>query len=145
VDCFGGALKIRVAFQGKQPVAAILTIRHKNALVYKYGCSDAQLHHLGGMHLLFWRSIQEAKREDLLTFDLGRTDWENAGLLTFKDRWGATRSPLTYWRFVICSKAVKAFNAKDLNWKWQTAQKVFPHLPDRLFCLAGDLLYRHIG
>ena len=37
IDCFGDALQIRVAYQAKRPVAAILTLRHKDTLVYKYG------------------------------------------------------------------------------------------------------------
>lgn len=26
-------------------------------------------------------------------------DWDNPGLIKFKDRWGADRSTLTYWRY----------------------------------------------
>src|ERR1035438_10258989 len=37
--CLGDKAKIRVAFQGVHPIAGILTLRYKHALVYKYGCS----------------------------------------------------------------------------------------------------------
>src|SRR5262249_35073515 len=40
IEHFGEELKIRVAYQGGQPVAAILTLRHKDVMVYKYGASD---------------------------------------------------------------------------------------------------------
>src|SRR5208282_5243177 len=50
----------------------------------KYGCSDARFNNLGGMHLLFWRSIEEAKKDGLRTFDLGRSGREGAGLNVFK-------------------------------------------------------------
>ena len=53
IDCFGEALQIRVAFKTRQPVASILTLRHKDTLVYKYGCSDERFHSLGGTQLLF--------------------------------------------------------------------------------------------
>jgi hypothetical protein len=69
-------------------------------LVYKYSCSDAQYHRLGGVHLLFWRSIQEAKRDGLSVFDLGRSEWAHTGLIAFKDRRGANRSTLTYLRIL---------------------------------------------
>src|SRR5947209_1652919 len=62
IDAFGNDLKIRVARKDGRAVASILTLRHKDTLVYKYGSSDSSLHKLGGMHLLFWNSIQEAKR-----------------------------------------------------------------------------------
>jgi len=41
-----------------------LTIRYKDTLVYKYGGSDVSYNRLGGMHLLYWNSIQDAKRWD---------------------------------------------------------------------------------
>jgi len=74
IDCFGEALKIRIALRWGMPIAAILTLRYTDTLVYKYGCSDARFHPLSGMQLLFWRSIQEAKRDWLRTFDLGRSE-----------------------------------------------------------------------
>src|SRR5262245_60916489 len=83
IHSFGPALEIRVALHRSRPVAAILTLRHKDTLVYKYGCSDPRFHNLGGMHLLFWNSITDAKQNGLRTFDLGRSDREDSGLITF--------------------------------------------------------------
>jgi hypothetical protein len=145
IDCFGDALKIRVAFKDEQPIASILTIRHKDTLVYKYGCSDAQFQRLGGVHLLFWRSIQEAKRDKLCVFDLGRSDCRNTGLTTFKDRWGAKRSVLTYFRFLNSAQSKGAFVAPGADWKEQAAKKILPHLPDRIIGAAASLMCRHVG
>ena len=142
IDCFGEALKIRVAFKNKLPIAAILTLQYKDTLVYKYGCSDAQFHPLGGMHLLLWRSIQEAKRSGLRTFDLGRSEFKHLGLITFKDHWHAKRSMLTYLRF---SGSAQAFVPTGIAWKARMAKRVIRHLPDSLLSTAGNLLYRHMG
>lgn len=144
VDCLGASLQLRVAFQARQPAAAILTIRHKDTLVYKYGCSDTSLNHLGGTQLLFWRSIQEAKHEGLRVFDLGRSDCDNPGLITFKDRLGARRSTLTYLRFSP-SLDSGAFNHAGPGWLGGMANRLVPHLPDRVLWLAGSVLYRHIA
>ncbi len=95
----GDNIKIRVASKNGQPIASILTFSYKNKLMYKYGCSDERYHKFGGIQLLLWRAIQEAKEKNYSEFDLGRCEWENTGLRIFKDRWGATRSPLTYWRY----------------------------------------------
>ena len=145
IDCFGGALKIRVAFRDRNAIAAILTLRYKDTLVYKYGCSDSRFHQRGGMHLLFWRSIQEAKQDGLNLFDLGRSDWEDTGLITFKDRWGAERSEITYLRFSAFTKAKGTYMPAGADWKGRIARKVFPWLSDRVLCAAGNLIYRHIG
>ena len=79
IDCFGEALNISVAFKDGRPLAAILTIRCKDTLVFKYGCSDTHYNTLGGMHLLLWNSMEEAKHAGIDTFDLGRSDCDNAG------------------------------------------------------------------
>jgi CelD/BcsL family acetyltransferase involved in cellulose biosynthesis len=141
IDCLGDQLKIRVASKDGQPIASILTLRFKDVLVYKYGCSDAKYHNLGPMHLLFWKSIQEAKNNGLKEFDLGRSDADNAGLVEFKDRWGATRSTLTYLRYPVV--AVKKDSTE--GWKVRIAKQLFLHMPDGFLEAVGKLLYRHVG
>ena len=144
LDCFGEALQIRVAWKGKRPVAAILTLRHKDTLVYKYGCSDAQFHSLGGTQLLFWKSIQEGKSEGLQIFDLGRSDCNNAGLLRFKDRWGGTRSTMIYSQFAV-SPPSDSFRSIGAEWMTRIGRRVVPSLPSCLLRMAGSALYRHIA
>jgi CelD/BcsL family acetyltransferase involved in cellulose biosynthesis len=144
IDIFGDELQIRVAFKDCHPVAAILTLRHKDTLTYKYGCSDKTFNNLGGMHLLFWRSIEEAKREGLHAFDLGRTDPGNSGLITFKDRWGSASSALTYLR-LSALPAPEVPRKRDSAWPGRIAKGVVSRLPDRLLRMAGSLLYRHIA
>jgi CelD/BcsL family acetyltransferase involved in cellulose biosynthesis len=144
IHCFGPALQIRVAFKDKTPVASIITIRHKKTLVYKYGCSDARFNSLGGNHLLFWDAIQEAKRQGLETFDFGRSDCSNPGLLAFKDRWGGARSPLMYSRFsdLRPSNAGGLFHAE---WMSRIGKSAIPYLPACVLRMAGSALYRHIA
>ena len=144
INCFGDELQIRVAFKGKQPVASILTLRHKDTLVYKYGCSDTRFNNLGGTHLLFWKAIQEGKRDGLQIFDLGRSEWDNVGLLRFKDRWGSARSSLTYTRFSL-SPPSDMFGRDVKAWAGRIARSVVPCLPDRILRMVGSALYRHIA
>jgi CelD/BcsL family acetyltransferase involved in cellulose biosynthesis len=127
-----------------QPVASILTLRHKDTLVYKYGCSDARFNNLGGTQLLFWRSIQEGKRDGLRVFDLGRSECNNTGLITFKDRWGSARSTLTYARFSL-SPPSGLFGRNVTEWAGRLAKGVVPFLPDRILGMVGSALYRHIA
>jgi lipid II:glycine glycyltransferase (peptidoglycan interpeptide bridge formation enzyme) len=145
IDCFGEALQIRLAFRGDQPIAGILTLRHKNSLVYKYGCSDAEFNNLGGTHLLFWRAIQDAKRLGLHQFDLGRSEVNNDGLITFKDRWGATRSTLNYLRHAGTGQLLHVPKQTGTDWKSRLAKQVFAHAPNGVLSLAANLLYKHVG
>jgi CelD/BcsL family acetyltransferase involved in cellulose biosynthesis len=138
--CFGDRLTVHVASREEQPLAAILTLRHRDVLVYKYGASDERFHRLGAMPLLLWKAILDAKDRNLRLFDLGRTDADNSGLATFKERLGATRSSLTYVRWAEASRK----NAgKDRH--VPGAARVFASLPDEILVAAGKLLYRHMG
>ena len=138
--CLGNSMKIRVASKDGRPIASILTLSWKDVMVYKYGCSDERFHNLGGMHLLFWTAIQEAKTDGCREFDLGRSGCDDLGLITFKDHWGASRSELAYWRHPapIAPTAATAL-ARRL------AKFAFARFPDRLLIAAGDFLYKHIG
>jgi CelD/BcsL family acetyltransferase involved in cellulose biosynthesis len=136
----GDKLKIRVASKDGQPVASILTLRYKATLVYKYGCSDPSFNKLGGTQLIFWKAIQEAKSNGLRELDLGRSDWSNPGLIKFKDRWGAPRSTLTYWRYgAVSAELVGA------GWNTRIGQRIFGYMPDGLLTSTAALLYRHVG
>lgn len=139
-DCLGDAFKLRVVSRGHVPVAAILTLLHQNSMVYKYGASDARFNNLGGMPLLLWRTIQEAKASGAHEFDLGRSDFDNSGLITFKNRLGATGSELTYYR----SPARHSQNT-GAGWQIQVAKQVFARMPDHVFAATGNLLYKHMG
>lgn len=145
VDCFGANLKIRIARKDELPVAAMLTLRHKDTLTYKYGCSDARFNRFGGIHLLYWKSIQDAKNSGLRRFDLGRTDFNQPGLVTFKDRWGATRSELTYFRYAMSGNPAHIFDRNEKNWSARMARQLLAHSHPNVLALIGSLLYRHVG
>src|SRR5437879_7040214 len=72
IVCLGEQLTIHLASDNGRPIASILTLDHGDTLLYKYGCSDASHHNLGGMPFLFWKAIQEAKERGMRAFDLGR-------------------------------------------------------------------------
>jgi hypothetical protein len=131
---------IRLARKDGVPIAAILTLRHRGTVVFKYGCSDERFHHLGGMPFVFWKLIEESKSAGAEQIDLGRTDKDNKGLLDFKDRLGATRKPLTYFRY-----PVTALESDMVASCLPATRGIFSLLPDALSSRMGRLLYRHIG
>ncbi len=144
-SCFGESLKIRVARKADQPVAAMLTIRHKETLVYKYGCSDSRLSRLGGTHMLFWMAIQEAKTSGLRFLDFGRCDAGQQGLITFKNRWGATQSALTYVRYGAAATSTHIFDLYAREWKSKAIKSVLSYLPSPILSMIGKVAYRHAG
>ncbi len=142
---FGPALKIRVALREDRPVAAMITLKHKDTMVYKYGCSDARFNNLGGMPMLFWKSIEEAKNAGLRRFDFGRTDADQQGLITFKNRWGATQKTLTYARYGAAEHSTHLFDISTSHWKSRAGKYLVAHMPSRVAGRLGAMLYGHIG
>jgi hypothetical protein len=140
IACLGTKVNIALASKDDQPIASILTLRHKCTVVYKYGCSDRKFNALGGMQFLFWQTIQKALEDQLWEFDLGRSDRDNPGLVVFKDRWGAAQSELTYLR---CGRN----SSRPLAKVGQTSisKYLWAHAPDSMLSAASRALYRHLG
>jgi CelD/BcsL family acetyltransferase involved in cellulose biosynthesis len=140
VDSMGDKIQIRLARKSGTPIAAILTLRHRSTVIYKYGCSDTRFHHLGGMPLLFWRLIEESKASGAEQIDWGRSDLDNQGLIVFKDRLGARRKSLTYYRYTRTERRrVDTFGGS------RTMRQFFSLLPDVASSAAARVFYRHIG
>jgi hypothetical protein len=141
-ECLGPAMQVRIALHRGRPAASILTVVYRDTMTYKYGCSDPDLTKFGGTPWLFWKVILEAKSTGLRELDLGRSDWKNPGLITFKDRLGAKRVPVTYWRFPKAQGVADALPAGRLQ---RLAGEMFLHMPAPLLSATGRLLYRHFG
>jgi CelD/BcsL family acetyltransferase involved in cellulose biosynthesis len=139
-EYMGDKLTISVASKSRRPIAAIITLLHNQTMVYKYGCSAPAFNNLGGTPFLLWRRIQEAKEIGIHSFDFGRSDLNNTGLITFKERWGAVRSRLVYLRFM--NEPVKLVSPPLGA---QFVLKAFASLPNCCLTVAGKLLYKHVG
>lgn len=140
VDSLADALTIRIARKGNRPIAGILTLKFRNRMYYKYGCSDKKFHNLGGMQMLLWQTIQQGKNAGAEELDLGRSDMDQMSLATFKDHWGSTRSLLTYYRY----PGIRQPN-RFRKLTTGVARHAFARLPNALLATAGKLVYPHIG
>jgi len=138
--CMGSNAEIRLLRKDNRAIAAILTLRHRGTVVYKYGCSDEKFHRLAGMPYLFWKLIEESKAENAEHIDFGRSDTDNHGLIRFKDRLGTTRRRLNYFRTAEFASE-QALVTRDLP----ASRVLFSALPGALSSVAGSLVYRHIG
>jgi hypothetical protein len=139
ISAFGADLQIRVASKDGRPVASILTLSHKKTMVYKYGCSNVAFNNLGGTPFLFWRTIQDAKDRGLEQLEMGRSDMDNQGLVAFKERLGASRQSISYWRY-------PQIDLHDPSrWRNKIAKRAVPVMPDLALETIGKVLYRHIG
>jgi hypothetical protein len=139
VSSFATGLKIRVAYKSSKPVSAILTLTHNRSMVYKYGCSNARFNSYGGMALLFWNAIQEAKDHGCEEFDMGRSDIENRGLIAFKQHWAARQAELSYWTYPHAPRS------QSVVWQRRILRGFVAVSPDLALKTVGNVFYKHIG
>jgi hypothetical protein len=139
--CQGEALQVRLAYKDGTPIAAIITLQFRDTVYFKYGCSDARFNKFGAIPLLLWNAIAAAKSSRATTFDMGRTEDSDAGLLAFKSHWDRNPKTLIYWRYPDTASAPSS----DKGWKARLAKSAFSHMPNGLLTITGELLYRHIG
>jgi hypothetical protein len=140
VEYMGDKIEIRLARKGDTPIAALLSLGHRSSIVNKYGCSDARFHHFGGMPFLFWKLIEESKASGAQEIHLGRSDLDNQGLITFKDRFGTTKKLITYLRYPQAGTL-----GATSRWTAQAIHELFSITPNALLPTLGRVLYRHIG
>jgi CelD/BcsL family acetyltransferase involved in cellulose biosynthesis len=136
----GEQLEIMVARKEGIAIAALLILRHRSTVVFKYGCSDASYHNLGAIPFLMWKLIERSRITGAARVDFGRSDLHNRGLITFKDRLGAAKRMLTYYRFAG-TQSTKDANLRRHREFWSPLS----NLPDFVLSTAGRVLYRHMG
>ncbi len=140
IHCLDKALEIRLAYKDKTPIAAILTLQFRDAVYFKYGCSDARFNKFGATPWLLWRAIVAGKSNGANEFDMGRTQEDHAGLLAFKNHWVPKPKRLVYWTFPHASSV-----DSPGGWKLNMAKRIFSFMPNSLRTMTGRLIYRHIG
>ena len=140
VTCLGECARIRLAWRGGQPIAGILTLQYGKTIYYKYGASVARCHKFGPMPYLFWHAIEDAIASGFEELDMGRSECDNAGLVTFKDRWSAARSSLQYLR----SSANGTEPVHGNWWGRRLAGVACRYMPDRCLTELGKYSYSHI-
>jgi CelD/BcsL family acetyltransferase involved in cellulose biosynthesis len=138
IESFREQSMIHVAYKGECAVAGILTLRHRDTLVYKYGGSDTRYHAVGAMPFLFWEIIQEAIDSGIRSFDLGRSDCDNLGLIAFKERLGARSSTIRYIQWPESSLWTRGMPSRFVR-------RIVSLAPQRLLVFAGHRLYQHLG
>ena len=140
IACLGDTLAIRLAYKDATPIAAVLTLRFRDSVFYKYGASDARYKNLGATPLLLWTAIKESKSTGAKEFSLGRTDEDNTGLINFKNHWTHRSTPLVYWRY----PGPDCLESRE-SWRVDMVKRIFGIMPQRALAAMGRLIYRHIG
>jgi CelD/BcsL family acetyltransferase involved in cellulose biosynthesis len=136
--CLGDMVDVHLLLDDGRPIAGLVTLLFRDQLMWKYSASDPVRDRLGMGKYLAWESIRSAKERGATTLDMGRCEPANVGLAQFKERWGATRTDLAYFRYPAPARSRSPHIAA-------AARRVVERLPSPVLAIAGRLAYRHVA
>lgn len=137
-----GTLHLELAEYEGRVIAAHITVFFGKTARYLYGASDERYHDLGAGYLLTWEEIAWGCQHDYQTLDLGRTAYNNTGLMQYKRSWGAIEEPCPYYYYpTVHGLAATSESSR----KYQLVTRCWKALPLQISTPLGGYLYRHLG
>jgi CelD/BcsL family acetyltransferase involved in cellulose biosynthesis len=137
----GRGFLLLAAHEGKI-IAGTMYLLWRDTCYYKFNASDGESLAVRPNNVLMWQGILEAKRRGYRLFDLGRSNAQQTGLVTFKESFGARPEDLLAITFQ--SGDPWAAQRKEAQGLFKELTNLFadPAVPDEVSERAGALLYR---
>lgn len=137
-----GKIHLELAEYKGQIIAAHITAFSGTQAHYMYGATDDRYQELAAGYLLTWESIVWGCQHAYQVLDLGRTAYDNAGLMQFKRSWGAVEEATPYYYY----PAIQGLAATpESSKKYQLITRCWRQLPLPITAPLGGYLYRHLG
>ncbi len=130
---------VMLAYKDSQCVSAGLFLHWQKTLTYKYSATDEASLDLRPNHLVTWKAMEWGCEQGYTAFDFGRADLEDEGLRSYKRRWGAAETPLTYAYLPTIPEE------KGTGKLGELMKKVLQRSPVWVSQAAGEILYRFVG
>lgn len=134
-----GLGSILFAYKDEKVISGLLLLHFGQILTYKFGASDKASLIFRPNDLLFWTAIQWGCENHLHLFDLGRSDLDNRGLISYKQGWGADELPLSY--FSSSSTLHQRVTGKMSG----MMKTVIRNSPPWVCRFIGELFYKYAG
>ena len=133
---------VLLAEHERQPLAALLCLRHQDVTLDKFAVNDETLQRFRGSHAATWSVIEREIERGARWYDMGRSDASAEGLHRFKAQFGGQVSMATYYYYPARGGA----GTEDPKGPRKMLLDTFARVaPDPLFKLAGALAYGHLG
>jgi len=131
---------VALASYNNKIIAGAIFFHFKKQAIFKFGGSDSNHHDLRPNNLVMWEAIKWYCRNEYNTFNFGRTELENKGLMQFKRGWGTTGKKINYYKYDLIKDCY--VNNKSNIRSYCSFFKIFP---EPIFRITGNIFYRHIG
>ncbi len=129
-----------IASSGGTPVGGAVFLHFGDRAVYKYGASVLEERHLHPSNMVMWEAISWYSFHGYSSLSLGRTACHNAGLLQYKDGWGAERREIHYARSPARRNGFD--ESEGRNPRLAAIARRMPLLALRM---VGRIAYRHLA
>jgi hypothetical protein len=130
-----------LASYNKKIISGAVFFHFGDKAIYKYGASDRDYLHMRANNLVMWKAIEYYAGDGYKTFCFGKTDYDNKGLMQFKDGWNTEKVKITYYKYNIISQNFEVNRSK----LYRHSTYMFKRMPNVLLKSIGILLYKHMA
>ncbi len=122
--------------------AAVISLRFKDSVYYKFAAGEKLFFHKRPNHLLIWRLIEKAVSDGYRYLDFGRTFTGDRGLMQWKRRWGAVPARFEY--VYPFDNTGGRFNQQGSRIN-RILSGILRNMPCFIVRMSGELFYRYLA
>jgi len=142
LDAFGDAADILTVRHEGQPVASVLSLYHRSAVMPYWGGGTTAARRLRANDRMYYELMLHARRRGCERFDFGRSK-TGSGAYDFKRNWGFTPEPLSYAAWTAPGQAVRDADPTSAKHALQIA--LWQRLPLAVANRLGPWIARGLG
>ena len=142
MDRFGDNADILTVRHGEEPVASVLSLYHRGAVMPYWGGGTRAARPLRANDRMYFELMLHARRRGCDSFDFGRSK-TGSGAFHFKRNWGFAPEPLTYATWTAPGQPVR--DADPTSAKHAALIAAWQRLPLALANRIGPLIARGLG
>ena len=142
LDRFGGDADILTVRHLGQPVASVLSLYHRGAVMPYWGGGTWAARRLRANDRMYFELMRHARARGMARFDFGRSK-TNSGAHAFKRNWGFEPEPLTYASWT--APGAPARDADPTSAKHSARIALWRRLPLPIANLLGPLIAKGLG
>ena len=142
LDTFGDAADILTVWSGAEPVASVLSLYDRGAVLPYWGGGTNAARRLRANDRMYYELMLHARRRGCSQFDFGRSK-SGSGAYHFKRNWGFEPAPLSYAQWTAPGAAARDADPSSARHSARIA--LWKRLPLRLTNAIGPLIARGLG
>lgn len=142
LDGFGDSADILTVLDGDKPVASVLSLYHRKAVLPYWGGGTWDARRLRANDVMYYALMNHARDRGCEAFDFGRSK-VGTGAWSFKKNWGFEPQPLSY--AVRTASGEEARDVNPMSPKYRLQVALWQRLPLPVANRLGPLISRGLG